>query len=212
MKNKYQVMTLAVFTLLAGGAVDAADPLEFKGVQMGASEKELIEKIRYDICSKDECSKTAPLECKTLKTRGANDSIMGVCVVPEPTIIRNRLSIAGKTVKSAHFSLVDDRLVKISFKLFNFDFHQVTASLREKYGKPTFEKKISFTNRFGGAYDGMYYEWKIGGSFIKAHEYELASIKNRLERESEIEYVLGSHEENARQRRNQAIKDGAKDL
>lgn len=113
---------------------------------------------------------------------------------------------AGASTESASFTFIDDKLVHIWFKIDSHLYDSVIPALMEKYGKPKIEKEIRLTNRFGAIYTGTYYEWKKGGSTIRAQKY-MDDLRKSL-----FEYSLGSYDDLVRQERDKTVKDRAKNL
>lgn len=187
------VITLAFLTLFANSVL-AAEPFDFKGAPLGASEKELVEKVAPNN-GKLTCRDASKVERPFADRK---------CIANEI----NQLEFAGTTItvefgKSSNylsFQFIEDRLMSVSLVLDEFEFNKMVAALTKRYGKPQVTEKRPFRIRPGAPFESDYFEWRKGGSILRAWQYSDSL------RKSGFEYMLDSYPALFLQRRKDLTK------
>jgi hypothetical protein len=146
--------TLAIAALLcASSAFAQSSPLEFKGVSLGATRAELLEKFPAFRCDADMCIATLSV---ANQTNGLED-------------------FGGVRPTGYLVNLDGDKVAAVSI-IFDSDMYPLLlAALSEKYGKPTSTQIKAVTNHAGAKFKSRSARWvrKDGNASLteRAEEY-----------------------------------------
>lgn len=139
-------------------ALAQAPPLEFKGVPLGATEAQLLEKYPAFHCRDDEkfgrlC--TFHYESYGYFCQSKTEEPFQACIRQ-----RQALQEFGPTNPTMYIAKVRHSTVQSVDIMFPADdFRAVAAALAEKYGRPTREGSGVVKNRMGAAFDNRTVEW-----------------------------------------------------
>lgn len=159
-----RIAILAASALITAGAL-AQQPFGFKGVPLGASEKQLLARHPAFICA-DGDGVNADRECRAYD---------GACAYRDQACVDSLfviLSYGGVTVRSVTVSLYDDRVARVMVSAPSYSFEQMRDAVGEALGRPDRIEHPILTNAFGARTQNEVAIWeRRRGAHIRVHRY-----------------------------------------
>lgn len=154
---------LLLLVLLSTQAI-ASEPFEIKGVKLGATEAEVLEK-NPDI-----------KRCENAAKAGARSALADRECSIWRNLHKDDVAVFAGFPASISFKLINEQVGYVSVHLDSVHFNEVVAALKSKYGEPSSNKTEVVTNRMGAKFENNIVEWRQGASVIRA--YKIASRIN----------------------------------
>lgn len=157
--------TLFTALLIASATACAQAPLEFKGVPLGATEGQLLEK--YPIFHCRDTEKIGRVCSVTTKYYNAQCK-MHAKIEPACSKSGEELLEMGGTRPATYQVIIRNGVVaQVVIWFPSLDFSGIAAAFSEKYGKPTADKESIVKNRMGAEFDNRIVDWTRNDGGIK---------------------------------------------
>ena len=158
-RSRRSFKTAALVCALCGTAI-AQTPrvIDFRGIPLGASEKEFVAKNPLFFCRKDE---------------GENSVARRVCQMGGPLANHDSsaFTFAGAQALSIAASFHGDRFESLTAFIKPEDFETVVASLKEQFGKPDSVQIQKAKTLMDVELENPLVYWKLGTGWIIAERY-----------------------------------------
>lgn len=163
---------LVVLVMLASTMIWAADePLAFKGLALGSTEKEALKKYPKLKCSgspqRRSCfhfhDRTEEVRLLIACQRRGQSGDVCIKLAREES---GGESVAGALVRSMSFRFYDGKLGTISFTIASSLFDKVSTAFLDTYGKPTADEVTPFNTKGGQTYENRELQWHLPGGNI----------------------------------------------
>lgn len=170
------VFRLAALALLLSGAptANAAPPIEFKGLQLGASLDQAKEMFPMLACVPG--VKTGVTECveasgwnRHCARREAydNEADYEAC----QRAYNSLKTYAGLRIKRIALVFRDGSFTEAHVFIDPATYEQIVETISAKYGNPTSETSESVQNRFGARYENSLARWMLTDGYIGVNRY-----------------------------------------
>lgn len=182
-----RLAALLLATALPTAHAGPTDPIDFRGVPMGAPEAALLNRVPEFNChaSRPDAEPDVDRFCKATG---------------------DALNFGGIRAQSITARFIDDRLVGMIVLMSEHHFTVIVGGLREKFGKPTATESSTIQNRLGGTFVNTTLTWKRPGSAVLATRYA-TSIDS-----SSVFFADTFGNQQLEQRREQAARERAKSM
>jgi hypothetical protein len=169
-----------ILTILAGVALVyvwvfavtayAAEPLAFKGLLMGASEKEFRSQYPQADCLGSVDSRWCLLDRGNVERRLLRPGQV-LLDSDQQDAAREVLTVGGAYVPSIEFTFINDALAKISARPHANLFATLSTALRDRYGAPASDQTEPIVTRAGVTYENRKLVWRLPGGEIRLTRY-----------------------------------------
>lgn len=146
---KRPLLAALVFTV----STLAQAEMELKGLRLGTTEREAVERF-------------ASIQCRDSETSHA-DRICLVAATSTPEL----MTLAEQPVRYWSLSFKGERLALITANLPTDHYDAIAEALEAKYGKPTARREPPLTNRMGARFANTTVEWSRGDERLTAERY-----------------------------------------
>lgn len=190
-----------MFVLGMSAALADDEPLTFKGLPLGATEREVVERYPILDCSGD----PARRRCFAFQ-KYALDKVRrpgeGVDVAFKR--LREMMSVAGYAAAYMSFTFYEDKLGLISLTIPAKAFSNVSTAYQDRYGPPTSDRTSTITTRAGAVLENREVTWVRADGTINLARYSSNIDESRIMYVSPagVEYLNAEEE----QRRAKAAK------
>jgi hypothetical protein len=154
------VHALLVFGLLSGASLAAfAAKLEIKGLEVGASQREIVAQLEGLRCPVPDPPKPID-DCEYVRTNSW---------YPNVTLLN---TLAEELVDRWQFHFVRGHLGKIVVVLPHSSFPVVRRALERKFGRPAMQQEEALQNRMGARFSGVVETWRDASASLTVREYD----------------------------------------
>ena len=168
----------AIFVLLLFTAFSthADDSLEFKGLKIGSTVKELRTKYPELICSDPKREATRPLNEKLKKFwehKQTEADLFCETFIDDRNPPTALSGVAGHRIKAIDFNFIANRLMYGYASLDSMAFNDLIADLTIKYGPPTRKDTEEVHTGSGAKFTNTIFYWKRAGATIRVSRYAI---------------------------------------
>ncbi len=174
MPKDHLLPAVLVLLLFTASSTYADDSLEFKGLKIGSTEKELRTRYPELICSDPKQEATRPLNEKLKKfwQRKQTEADLFCEKAIDDRAPPTALSeVAGHRIRAIDFHFIADRLMYGYASLDSMAFDDLIAALTIKYGPPTGKDTEEIRTRAGAKFTNTIFYWKRAGAAIRVSKY-----------------------------------------
>jgi hypothetical protein len=184
-------LLLAGLIALPLGAQEAPR-LAFKGLLLGASQAEAVERLPF-------------LQCRTV---GAGATVVAdvICNSTDGGLVQHQFTFGGVPPSYVSLSFVRDQMVSATILFYPRDFDRLQVAMTEAYGKPAKAVTETVKTRAGLALENNVLEWTAGGDTLMLRRYG-SDIRTGA-----VMLSGKAFEQEDERRRRERASSGAKDL
>lgn len=186
-----KLVAFALLVCSAAALAQSLDPFAFKGVQIGASQAELLKAHPAFNCSGDRYCVLSASSCRTGSA---------------PAECMKSMTYGGVGFRSVVASFVDGRMSSVTVMTSPASFSRLKDTLVEAFGQPASEELDAFKTKAGAEHPNVKYRWFRGDSVLSA-----TMLSGDLDT-STVNITTKAALDEAVRRRKESVKAGAKDL